>query len=85
MTGGSGDTNRLVATRLPEGTRLYAAAGCSASRSRLLNFAKLCADCPPNIDIVSAEEIGLEWHAMEGKEPWGDEYRKNRWAVIYKV
>jgi hypothetical protein len=78
-------SNMLVATKLPKGKALFPQAGQSDSKERLLAFARRCGNCPPDIEAVSAEFVGIEWHSRRGKEPWGDEYRKGKWVILHNV
>jgi len=76
-------SNVIVATNLPKGKTLFSQAGQSASKKGLLAFARRCGNCPPDIEVVSAESVGIEWHSRRGKEPWGDEYRKGKWVILH--
>ncbi len=79
---GFGHENRLVATILPEGKKLFSLAGVSNDKARLLAFARGCRGCPDKIEAVGAESVGLEWHNHGGKLAWGDRYRVGLWVLL---
>jgi len=77
--------NVLVATNIPKGKAFFSQVGQSDSKEGLLAFVRRRGNCPPDIEAVSAESVGLEWHSRRGKEPWGDEYRIGKWVILHNA
>ena len=77
--------NVLVVTIIPKGKSFFSQVGQSDSKEDLLAFTRLCGNCPSDIEAVSAESVGLEWHSPYGKAPWGDEYRNGKWVILHNT
>lgn len=79
-----GRQNHIVATKLPEGKKLYSTAGCSEDPDRLLEFARrCCGNCPADLEAVTAESCLLEWRNESGDTlPWSESYRRGKWVLL---
>lgn len=73
---------KLVATKLQSGKKLFETCGQSQDKDKLISFARKCGDCPENIEAVTAESVGLEWHIDGEKKDWSEKHRKDKWVIL---